>query len=248
MIKIDNLTVCYNNKKTIAVENINMSMKKGEICTVIGPSGAGKSTILKVLSGIIKDYEGNAYIDGKKVNPKIHSIGFIPQNYGLIEWKTIEQNILLSSKVKYGKKNIDTEFYKKLLNKLHIEKHIKSYPKSLSGGERQRVSIARAFLLKPNLLLMDEPFSALDVLTREDAQKLFLNIWKEHKVTTILVTHDIKEAIYLGQKIIIMSSLPGRIEKVIDNDLFGKSYSEFNETVENMDSYIREILKRRKQI
>ncbi|WP_268051714.1 ABC transporter ATP-binding protein [Clostridium ganghwense] len=249
MIKMNNLTVCYKSKNKIikAVENINLNIDKGEICTVIGPSGAGKSTILKVFAGIIKNYEGKACIDGVQVNPQINRIGLIPQNYGLITWKTVEENILLSSRMKDGKKNIDMEFYKELLKKLNIEKHIKSYPSALSGGERQRVSIARAFLLKPNLLLMDEPFSALDVFTREDAQRLFLDIWNEHKVTTILVTHDVKEAIYLGQKIVVMSSYPGRIKKIIKNDLFGKEHFEFNNEFETLNLEIRKILKGEKK-
>ncbi|MFD3158339.1 ABC transporter ATP-binding protein [Haloimpatiens sp. FM7330] len=241
MIKIDNLTVNYKNTK--AVENINLNIKKGEICTIIGKSGSGKSTILKVLAGINTEYEGKVCIDGNELNPKIQCVGFVPQNYGLIYWKTIEQNILLSSKIKHGKKNIDKELYRELIKELNLERHLKLYPKNLSGGEKQRAAIARAFLLKPSLLLMDEPFSALDVLTREEAQKIFLRVWKEHKVTSMLVTHDIKEAIYLGQKIIIMSSSPGKIEKIIENKLFGKSYSGFNESLEKMILEIKETLK-----
>ncbi|MCY6484745.1 ABC transporter ATP-binding protein [Clostridium aestuarii] len=250
MIEMDNLTVCYKskNKKNKALENISLNIDKGEICTVIGPSGAGKTTILKVLAGIIKKYEGKAYIDGVKANPRFNRIGLIPQNYGLVTWKTVEKNILLSSRIKDGKKNIDMKLYKELLKRLNIEKHIKAYPSELSGGERQRVSIARAFLLKPNLLLMDEPFSALDVLTREDAQRLFLDIWNEHKVTTILVTHDVKEAIYLGQKIVVMSSYPGKIKKIIKNDLFGKKYLDFNDQFETLNLEIRKILKGEKKI
>jgi len=244
MIKIKNLSVCYKGKKVNAIENVNINIEKGQICTVVGPSGVGKSTILKVLAGIIKNYEGESTIDGEEVNPTIHSIGFIPQNYGLVEWKTIKQNIYLSAKVKNGTKNIDNEFYKKLLDKLNIGKQEKCYPRNLSGGEKQRVSIARAFLLKPKLLLMDEPFSALDVVTREDARRLFLDVWNEHKVTTILVTHDIKEAIYLGQKIIVMSSSPGEIVKCINNDLFGKSYTLESEVIENMAFEIKEMFKR----
>lgn len=244
MIKTNNLSVCYKGKKVNAIENININIEKGQICTVVGPSGVGKSTILKVLAGIIKNYEGKAYIEGKEVNPTDHSIGFIPQNYGLVEWKTIKQNIYLSSKVKNGTKNIDNEFYEKLLDKLNIGKYEKCYPRNLSGGEKQRVSIARAFLLKPNLLLMDEPFSALDILTREDARRLFLDVWNEHKVTTILVTHDIKEAIYLGQKIIVMTSSPGKIEKIINNDLFGKSYTLASESIENLEFEIKEMFKK----
>lgn len=240
MIKIENLTVCYNEKKVI--ENINLHIENGVIYTVIGQSGTGKSTILKVLAGINKNYTGNVYFNNYSIDPKKQCIGYIPQSYGLVDWKTVEQNIVLSSNIKYGKKNIDTKFYKMILKELSIEKHLKSYPQNLSGGEKQRVAIARALLLKPNLLLMDEPFSALDLLTREDVQRLFLNVWTQHKVTTLLVTHHIHEAIYLGQKIIIMSS-SGKVEDIIENNLFGKDQNQYNELYKDMEFKIRNLLK-----
>ncbi|WP_461204968.1 ATP-binding cassette domain-containing protein [Clostridium sp. DL1XJH146] len=245
MIDIENLTVYYDEKNSHikALDNISSHVQKGKICTLLGQSGAGKSTLLKVLAGIKKDYKGKVLVNGDKIDTKIHSIGYIPQNYGLISWKTVEQNILLASKIKMGKKNIDMKYYKEIVDKLNISKYLKSYPDSLSGGEKQRVAIARALLLKPNLLLMDEPFSALDTFTREEAQNLFLNIWNEHKVTTVLVTHDIKEAIYLGHKIVVMQASPGKIIKTIDNNSFGKSYTEFDKEVENMVFDIRGIIK-----
>ena len=175
MIQINNLNVCYKNhdKYTKVIEDVNLTVKKGEICAIIGPSGGGKSTLLKVLAGIIVDYTGEVLIDGIAVNPKTHRIGLIPQNYGLVKWKTVEQNILLSAKIKDGKNNIDIDFYERLLKELKLKDFIKRYPSQLSGGQMQRVSMARALLLKPNVLLMDESFSALDAMTREDVQKCF---------------------------------------------------------------------------
>ncbi|HEY8889621.1 MAG TPA: ATP-binding cassette domain-containing protein [Clostridium sp.] len=245
MIKIKNLNVSYKNgdKYTKVIENTNLSVEKGEICAVIGPSGGGKSTLLKTLAGIIVDYDGEVLIDGKTVNPKIHRIGFIPQNYGLVKWKTVEENIFLSAKIKDGKKNIDVLFYEKLLNELKITDFVKRYPRELSGGQMQRVSMARALLLKPNLLLMDESFSALDAITREAVQKLFLEVWEEHRVTTILVTHDIKEAIYLAKNIAIISSSPGKIIEVINNPLFGRFDVEDNLEYININIKLRKILK-----
>lgn len=245
MIKINNLKVCYKNMNnlTVVIENANLSVEKGEICAIIGPSGGGKSTLLKVLAGIIVDYHGEVLIDGKTVDPKVHRIGLIPQNYGLVNWKTVEENIFLSAKIKDGKKNIDMDFYKKLLKELHLCEFVKRYPSELSGGQMQRVSMARALLLKPELLLMDESFSALDAMTREEVQKLFLEVWEEHKVTTILVTHDIKEAIYLAKNIAIISSTPGKILKVIHNSLFGTEYTEVDLEYIEMNSELRKILK-----
>ncbi len=245
MIEVNNLNVCYKNKdKHIkAIEHVNLSVQEGEICVVIGASGCGKSTLLKVLAGIHKGYEGQVLIDGNEVNPKSHRIGFIPQNYGLVKWKNVEENICLSAKIKDGKKNIEKDFYKRILKELDIEKLEKRYPTQLSGGQMQRVSIARALLLKPNLLLMDEPFSSLDAMIREEVQELFLQVWKDYKVTTLLVTHDIREAIYLGQKIVVISSSPGKIVKVIDNHLFGKKDIEFNTEFIRMNIKLKSILK-----
>lgn len=245
MIKIRNLKVEYTSKdtKTTAVEGINLDIAKGEICAIIGPSGGGKSTLLKVLAGIIKDYNGEVLIDGKESNPKIHRIGFIPQNYGLVKWKTSEENIFLSAKIKDGKKNIDRNYYEKIIEKLKIINLKNRYPNRLSGGEKQRISIARAFLLKPNLLLMDEAFSALDAMTKEEVQKLFLEVWKEYRVTTVLITHDIKEAIYLGKKIVIFSSAPGRVLKVIDNPLFGRPYLQSSQEFWELNKELIKILK-----
>lgn len=245
MIKINNLNVSYKNKeKHIKVlEDMDLTVDMGEICTILGQSGCGKSTLLKVLSGILKDFSGEALIDGKRIDPKIHRIGFIPQNSGLVSWKTVQENIHLSTKIKDGKKNIDIEFYNKLLKELKIKELVKRYPNQLSGGQMQRVSIARALLMKPNLLLMDEPFSALDAMTKEEAQKLLLNIWKEYSVTTLLVTHDIKEAVYLGKKIVVISGAPGKIVEVIDNPLFGKEDIEIDKEYVLMKNYLRKILR-----
>jgi ABC-type nitrate/sulfonate/bicarbonate transport system ATPase subunit len=245
MIQIKNLTVSYKNmgNKTKVIENANLTVKHGDICAVIGPSGGGKSTLLKVLAGIIVDYEGKVLIDGEAVDPKTHRIGLIPQNYGLVKWKTVEQNIFLSAKIKDGKRNIDMDFYNKLLVELKLKEFVKRYPSELSGGQMQRVSMARALLLKPNLLLMDESFSALDAMTREEVQKLFLEVWEEHKVTTIIVTHDIKEAIYLANDIAIISGSPGKILQVIHNPLFGKVNTEVDLEYIHMNSKLRGILK-----
>lgn len=245
MIKINNLNFSYKNsdKHTRVIENTNLMVKKGEICAIIGPSGGGKSTLLKILAGIIVDYEGEVLIDGKPVDPKVHRIGLIPQNYGLVKWKTVEENIFLSTKIKDGKSNIDLNFYEKILKELKLKDFVKRYPSQLSGGQMQRVSMARALLLKPNLLLMDESFSALDAMTREEVQELFLEVWKEHRVTTILVTHDIKEAIYLAKDIAIISKSPGKIVEVVHNPLFGRLNEEWDRAYIDISSKLKKILK-----
>jgi len=223
MIKVKNLGVTYESMgdRYDALQNMDMEFCVGETCAIIGPSGCGKSTLLKVLAGIIKKFTGSVEMNGESFMPHEHKIGFIPQNYGLLPWKNVYENICLGVRIK-NKKNVD---YKKdlppLLQQLGLRGLESRFPGELSGGQQQRVALARAFLLKPELLLMDEPFSALDAMTREEIQNIFLCVWRKHSVTTILVTHHVEEAVYLGRKIMIMSAFPGTASTVIDNPLFG---------------------------
>ncbi|WP_338626672.1 ABC transporter ATP-binding protein [Clostridium baratii] len=230
MIQISNLSVFYGGKKekVKAVGPINFKCNDNDICAIIGPSGCGKTTLLNVLSGVNKDYEGEVLLNDEKLNPHIHKIGVIPQDFGLLPWKTVEENCLLPFKIK-GEK-IDKDILDKMdsiLKRLNIYDLRKKHPNKLSGGQRQRVSIARSFLMNPDLLLMDEAFSALDAIIKEEAEELFLDVWSSNKISTFFVTHSIDEAIYMGKKIIIMSNTPGVISEVIENDLFNnKNYKE----------------------
>ncbi|AIY85183.1 ABC transporter ATP-binding protein [Clostridium baratii] len=230
MIQISNLSVFYGGKKekVKAVGPINFKCNDNDICAIIGPSGCGKTTLLNVLSGVNKDYEGEVLLNDEKLNPHIHKIGFIPQDFGLLPWKTVEENCLLPFKIKGEKidKNI-LDKMNSILKRLNIYDLRKKHPNKLSGGQRQRVSIARSFLMNPDLLLMDEAFSALDAIIKEEAEELFLDVWSSNKISTFFVTHSIDEAIYMGKKIIIMSNTPGVISEVIENDLFNnKNYKE----------------------
>lgn len=234
MIQIKNVSVFYKSKKQCnkALASISFDADDNDICAIIGPSGCGKSTLLNVLAGIINEYEGEVFLDDERLNPHYHSIGLIPQNFGLLPWKTVKENLLIPFKIKRSK--INESILKRMdeiTERLNIYHLYNRYPKELSGGQKQRVSIARAFLMKPDLLLMDEAFSALDAIIREEAQELFLDIWKDNKSTTFFVTHNIDEAIYMGKKIVIMSNTPGEIVKVIDNELFS------NKDFRNLGSY-----------
>lgn len=247
MLEIENLTVSYKSNRSAvhALGPISMKIQSGDIIAIIGPSGCGKSTFLHVLSGIIRDYSGNAALNGTQLNPKLHSIGFIPQNFGLLPWKNVEKNCLLSLKIKQKPINQATqERIHYIIDKLNIGDLMDRYPKELSGGQKQRVSIARAFIMNPDLLLMDEPFSALDALTREEAQELFIDVWNQYKPTTVFVTHSIEEAIYMGKKIVIMSHCPGTIVEVLDNPLFNTENLRQNEEYLKLSSHIRSIIKR----
>jgi len=221
VITIKDLSVKYHgkNKETLALDKLSIDINTGDIYTFIGPSGCGKSTFLYVLSGILKDYTGSVSIDGRAINPKAQRIGLILQNYGLLPWKTVYQNAMLGIKIKNDRQGLD-EYSRYILQQLGIDDLLDRYPKELSGGQQQRVAIARAFILKPDLLLMDEPFSALDAITREEIQELFLNIWKQNRVTTVFITHSVDEALYLGSKIVVLSPAPGRVVEILKNPCF----------------------------
>lgn len=221
MISIKGLTVAYGQpeKPITVLHDINLELASGEICAIIGPSGCGKSTLLKVLAGIINDFDGAVSLDGQPVKPRKQTIGFIPQNYGLLPWQNVVQNILLGTRIKHCRR--EAAALEPLLQQLGLAGLENRYPGELSGGQQQRVALARSFLLQPDLLLMDEPFSALDAITREDIQEVFLAAWQQRPATTLLVTHHVEEAVYLGQKIVILTKAPGVISAIISNPLFG---------------------------
>lgn len=222
-VSIDSLTVAYGPPadRRPVLENITLGLKAGETCAVIGPSGCGKSTLLKVLAGIIGDYEGTVAIDSRPLTPRGTKIGFIPQNYGLLPWKTVYQNAILGVTVGREATADDKQRLAALLGRMGLTGLENRYPGELSGGQQQRVALVRAFLLQPDLLLMDEPFSALDAITREELQDVFLQFWRAEPVATVLVTHQVEEAVYLGRQIAILTASPGRVRQIVDNPLFG---------------------------
>ena len=223
MIEINKLTVKYKTPaaEVTALEQLDLNLARGEICALIGPSGCGKSTLLHVLSGITRSYTGEVLIHGEPVNAKVHRIGLVPQDFGLLEWETVYANAVMGLRLKKEPIRKQEESIRRILQRLGIYALKDRFPSQISGGQRQRVSLARSFILRPDVLLMDEPFSALDAITREETQDLFLDVWKSHRVTTLFVTHSIEEALYVGEKIAIFSPAPGRVVKIIKNPLFG---------------------------
>lgn len=247
MIQIKDLSVFYESKKekVKAIGPINIEIESQDICAIIGPSGCGKTTLLNVLAGIIKKYEGEVLLNSEKLNPHIHNIGLIPQNFGLLPWKTVEENCMMPLKIrklKIEKQEIINKM-DEMLKTLGIYDLKHRLPKELSGGQKQRVSIVRSFLMNPDLLLMDEPFSALDAIIREEAQELFLSMWNENKNNTFFVTHSIDEALYVGKRIIVISNTPGQIIEVIDNKLFNNKEYKNDSSYSKMFSYIKALIK-----
>lgn len=242
MLSIKDLSVAYHTETIL--EKFNMDFNVGEIYTFIGPSGCGKSTLLKVLAGITAKQTGEIRLEGASLESSQHTIGLIPQHYGLLPWKNVKQNISLGCKIKGQDKAQYTQKVEEITRALELDALLNKYPNALSGGQKQRVAIARAFAMEPELLLMDEPFSALDALTSEKAQELFLKIYKSHQVTTLFVTHNVEEAVYLGKYIVLLSDKPCKILEVIENPVFGmenaRSSEVYYDTVKGLRKRIKE--------
>jgi sulfonate transport system ATP-binding protein len=207
----------FKSKQEIeALNNVNLHIKKGEFVTIIGPSGCGKSTLLKIIAGLDLRFQGRVKIGDKElVGPGIKQ-GFIFQEHRLFPWLTVEKNIAADLSLKNPEVR---EKVNELIDIVRLNGFEKAYPRELSGGMLQRVAIARALLREPDVLLLDEPFGALDAFTRTHLQDVLLEIWKRKGTTMILVTHDLDESVYLANRVVIMSPRPGRVSKIIPVDL-----------------------------
>ncbi|AJA48309.1 ABC-type nitrate/sulfonate/bicarbonate transport system, ATPase component [Clostridium pasteurianum DSM 525 = ATCC 6013] len=212
-------TVISDEGKTdeefLALENFNLQIKKGEFITIVGPSGCGKSTFLDILAGLSKPTSGEIYIDGKLITGPDLDRGIILQGYALFPWLNVTQNIEFGLEIKGISKAKRKEISAKFINLVGLDKFKNRYPHELSGGMKQRVAIARALAYDPEVLLMDEPFAAVDAQTRESLQEELLIIWEKTNKTIVFITHSIEEAIFLADRVVVMSSNPGKIEEII---------------------------------
>ncbi len=194
-ISIKEKAFVQEGRKNTVLENIELSIAPGEFLTLIGPSGCGKSTLLKIIAGLDSEYDGSVEINGRSVTAPGIQQGFIFQEHRLFPWLTVEQNIAADLNLKDPKVKQKVD---ELIEIVRLKGSEKAYPRELSGGMSQRVAIARALLREPEVLLLDEPFGALDAFTRKHLQDVLLDIWRRKKTTMILVTHDIDESVYLG--------------------------------------------------
>mgnify|MGYP001239106609 CR=1 FL=1 len=208
VLEINRLTRIFEGNN--GVRNVSFTVEKGEIIGLLGKSGSGKSTILKSIAGLDQDYMGDITIHGEKINGPHQEIGVVFQEPRLFPWLTVLENVQFGLN---GSKAVNEEVSKNMLKKVGLLDASELYVKQLSGGMAQRVAIARALVANPGLLLLDEPFSALDAFTKMQLQDLVLDIWKAKQLSAVIVTHDIDEALYLCDRIIVLSGKPGHIER-----------------------------------
>lgn len=216
ILEVKNVSKKYQSKENevLALENINFRVKKGEFIAIIGPSGCGKSTLLSIISGLEKKTSGEIYIENQKVEGGTSQIGYMLQKDCLLDWRNVWSNTLFGLEVKGKVTKEDKEYVEKLLKKYNLYEFKNKYPSELSGGMRQRVALIRTLATKPKILLLDEAFSALDYQTRIMVTNDIYNILRKENITTIMVTHDISEAISMSDRVLVLSKRPGTVKDI----------------------------------
>jgi len=217
-IKIKNINKSYNahEKEVEVLENINLTIEDGEFICLLGPSGCGKTTLLRLIAGLEKPDSGEIYDDGKLVEKPSKNRGFIFQQYSLFPWLKVIDNVMFGLNLNNNSKEENLESAKRYLQRVGLIDFANSYPHQLSGGMKQRVAIIRSLLNHTPVLLMDEPFSALDMQNRHKLQEQLIGVWKRFENTIVFVTHDVDEAVYLADKIVVMDKDPGRIKEIVE--------------------------------
>lgn len=221
LITVKNVFRTYidaNGNEVEALKNINLNIESGEFISFIGPSGCGKTTLMRLIAGLDEAQEGELFLDGEKISGTSYERGYVFQQANLFPWQNIEDNVSAGLRARkiYKEHKEEVSHYIEIAGLKGFEK---SYPHQISGGMAQRASLVRALINSPKVLLLDEPLGALDSFTRFALQDKLLELWKERENTMILVTHDVDEAVYLSDRIVIMSPRPGKIEEVIDVNL-----------------------------
>jgi NitT/TauT family transport system ATP-binding protein len=217
--KLDKVFSTVRGERVAALLDIDCDIAEGSFVTVVGPSGCGKSTLLKILAGLLRASRGTVTMAGEAVTGPRRDIGVVFQNSILLPWRTILDNVMLPAEILGLSRKAAQERARQLLAMVRLEGFEDKYPMELSGGMQQRASIARALLHDPAILLMDEPFGALDAMTREQMNLELQRIWLESGKTIVLITHSIPEAVFLGDRVLVMTPRPGRLARVMPVDL-----------------------------
>lgn len=220
-VRIDNVRKVFNgrNGEMVALNGVSLDIMENEFICVVGPSGCGKSTLLNIIAGLLEPTSGAAYCNGKEIKGTSTERGVVFQQYALFPWLTVKKNIMFALEMRGIKGKSAEQEAMQYLEMVDLGKFAEHYPKELSGGMKQRVAIARAYAANPEVLLMDEPFGALDAQTRTQLQSELLQTWEKEQKTCFFITHDVDEAILLAQKVIVMSARPGRIKDTIHIDI-----------------------------
>jgi ABC-type nitrate/sulfonate/bicarbonate transport system ATPase subunit len=204
---------------TPAVDDVSFTAAPGEFITIIGPSGSGKSTIFNLITGLLQPDSGEIVLDGDVINGRTGLVGYMPQRDLLLPWRTVLGNVILGPEIAHAPLGPARKRALELLPMFGLEAFANVYPATLSGGMRQRAALLRTFLTERNVMLLDEPFGALDALTRRDLQDWLLDVWAQFKTTILFITHDVREAILMGDRVLVFSPRPGRIKQEIVVDL-----------------------------
>ena len=202
-----------------AIDRVTLEIPDAHFACIVGASGCGKSTLLNVMGGLVRPTSGSVQLDGRQIHGPGTDRGMVFQSYTLFPWLRVRENVEFGPKLKGMSKDERRRISRPLLEEMGLAEFARAYPKELSGGMKQRVAIARALANDPKVLLMDEPFGALDALTRASAQRFLTEIWEQHRRTIAFVTHDIDEAIFLGDTVYTMTPRPGRLREVIPVDI-----------------------------
>lgn len=244
-LKNINLTYKSSNTEIIALKDINLDISEGEFVCVLGPSGCGKSTLLKIIAGFINPTEGTAEMEGNIIKGPDWHRGVVFQQPPLYPWLNVKDNVKFGLRMRKVESNESSKKVDLFIEKVGLTDFSKHKPYELSGGMKQRVAIARVLVNNPRVLLMDEPFGALDALTREQMQNLLRNIWMDTKKTIFFITHDVDEALSLGTKVIVMSKRPGRIIEEFNTNFTRDSDNEEFDSIrfsKEFQRYRKEIL------
>lgn len=219
MIRVHDLSVVYRQegRPVAALDRVSFELDRGDSLCIIGPSGCGKTTLMYVLAGLLAPTAGSVEVGGQDPRRGRAATSLILQDYGLLPWKRVWDNVALGLQLRHYPPGEVARRTRAVLETMGLWEFRRAFPAALSGGQRQRVAIARSLATQPDVLLMDEPFSALDALTRENMQDLVRQIWQHDGLTMVLVTHSIEEAVFLGRHILVMSPRPGRPVAFIDN-------------------------------
>lgn len=240
-MEVKNISKTFFNKEDYftAIDDVSFDVYEGEFLVILGPGRCGKTVLLNIIAGLLEKTSGTVTYEGKEINGVNSEVGMVFQKTALMPFKTVMENVELGLKFSGMEKKVRREICQKYIELVGLHGFEKSYPKALSGGMKQRVGIARAYANNPKVLIMDEPFGALDAQTRYLMQNEVLRIWEQEKRTVIYVTNNIEEAIYLGSRIVLLSKCPAKVKAIYEvdlsrpRDMVGKEFMQLRERISN---------------